>query len=111
MKLMSSIVRARAANVSVHLEPAAFYDQIVHGIRNAKQRISLATLYWGEGEREMELVKHLKHALESSSQLQATLLVDGSRAKRWNNPAFAEVKRLADAYPSRVNIGYFKVGG
>lgn len=109
MKALSTVLRARAADVSVKLQPAAFHESVVHGIRNAQKRISIATLYWGEGQREAQLVQHLRAALQASSQLDVSLVLDGSRARRWNNEPFAQLQKLAGEYKDRFSIGYFKV--
>ncbi|KAJ2635458.1 CDP-diacylglycerol--glycerol-3-phosphate 3-phosphatidyltransferase [Coemansia sp. RSA 1286] len=61
-------------------EPSDFYHEILRGIKTAKRRICLSSLYLG-GE-ETELVEYLDRALTKNSHLQVHILLDCLRGTR-----------------------------
>eukprot|EP00117_Sycon_ciliatum_P016253 scpid62027/ scgid4597/ CDP-diacylglycerol--glycerol-3-phosphate 3-phosphatidyltransferase, mitochondrial; Phosphatidylglycerophosphate synthase 1 len=68
--------------VEVLREPIDFYRTVQNGVRSAKKRVVLASLYLGTGEREQALVDSLAENLTSNPNLRSLVLVDGCRGSR-----------------------------
>ncbi|KAJ2786504.1 CDP-diacylglycerol--glycerol-3-phosphate 3-phosphatidyltransferase [Coemansia interrupta] len=66
--------------IEVIREPQDFYQQLLRGIRNARHRIYLSSLYLGS--EETELVSALDKALSSRPNLQVHILLDCLRGTR-----------------------------
>lgn len=86
--------------------PVAFWERLRELLRGARRRVSLATLYWGTGAREAQLVDDLRHALERSPELTVRVVVDHSRGRR-NTPngnTVTFLRDLAREFPGRVEL-------
>ncbi|KAI9473058.1 hypothetical protein BX667DRAFT_470817 [Coemansia mojavensis] len=66
--------------ISVIREPQQFYKQLLCGIRQARQRICLSSLY--VGSEETELVSELDQALQRNPNLHLSVLLDCLRGTR-----------------------------
>ncbi|GAM28802.1 hypothetical protein SAMD00019534_119780 [Acytostelium subglobosum LB1] len=70
------------ANVHFVEGPVDFFDQLISGIRRAKHRINMASLYLGTGKHEQQLVDEMIAACKRNSTLKVHILVDGLRGTR-----------------------------
>lgn len=82
-------------------DPASYYAFLREQIRLAKTSITLSALYLGSGALEMALVGDLRAALLSSPSLNATVILDHSRAQR----SSASLAELVDEFgPERFKL-------
>uniref|UniRef100_A0AAF5PUM6 CDP-diacylglycerol--glycerol-3-phosphate 3-phosphatidyltransferase n=1 Tax=Wuchereria bancrofti TaxID=6293 RepID=A0AAF5PUM6_WUCBA len=68
--------------------PTEFYEKLLCLIREAKERIVISTLYFGNGSYEKALVNELEKALAMNPNLKMNILVDylrGTRGTAENN--------------------------
>ncbi|KAJ3214870.1 CDP-diacylglycerol--glycerol-3-phosphate 3-phosphatidyltransferase [Dinochytrium kinnereticum] len=96
--------------------PDEFYGNIKDGIRNAKRRIVLSSLYLGEGE--VELVECVRNRLEKSAEakedLKFHILIDflrGTRKNAHGRSSVSLLQPLASAFPDRTQISLFQFPG
>ncbi|VDM08590.1 unnamed protein product [Wuchereria bancrofti] len=76
--------------------PTEFYEKLLCLIREAKERIVISTLYFGNGSYEKALVNELEKALAMNPNLKMNILVDylrGTRGTTENNSVLL-LKRL-----------------
>ena len=59
-------------HVQVIETPSQFYDDLLEGIKHAKDRVVLSSLYLGTGEQEKKIIQELEKALERESTLAET---------------------------------------
>ena len=69
-------------SVQVLSTPNEFYEEIIHNIKNSRQRISMAALYIGTGKMETEVLKTLQSTMRKQPQIKVSLLFDYNRATR-----------------------------
>ncbi|KAJ2345154.1 CDP-diacylglycerol--glycerol-3-phosphate 3-phosphatidyltransferase [Coemansia erecta] len=79
--------------ISVLREPQQFYHELLHGIRHARRRICLSSLYLGS--EETELVSALDRALAGNSGLQVQVLLDCLRGTRTDSAGMSSAALLA----------------
>jgi CDP-diacylglycerol--glycerol-3-phosphate 3-phosphatidyltransferase len=63
---LAPVFRAHPDQIKFLSSPSQFYESIIHGIDQAKRRISFATLYFGTEELERGLVDKLRGRLRRS---------------------------------------------
>lgn len=73
-----------AKNISILYEPADFYNALLEYGQKAKERITIASLYLGNGDLEKKLVKSLMDNSQLS-QLKINILLDYARGSRFAN--------------------------
>lgn len=94
--------------IKVLYKPSEFYGHLCNGIRNAKNRVFLASLYLGKTEQE--LISVLSEALKHNEKLKVYVLVDGLRGTR-EAPRACSASLLApleQQYPARVHLSMYK---
>ncbi|KAG2379032.1 hypothetical protein C9374_007670 [Naegleria lovaniensis] len=69
-------------HVSIIDTPSKFYDGLIDGIQNARERVVLSSLYLGTGTQEQKIVDELEKALEREKDLQVVILLDYLRGTR-----------------------------
>ncbi|CAH1115997.1 unnamed protein product [Phaedon cochleariae] len=75
-----------AKNISILTDPKVFYEHIIAGCKNAKNRITLVSLYLGNGSLERKIVDSMKNnAHFMSSNLDVNILLDYTRGSRYEN--------------------------
>ena len=74
------------------------------GVRSAKKRISLAALYLGTGEQEMELVKELERACDNNRDLGVSILLDCVRGSRGSKNSVTMLQPLLSRFRKRVSL-------
>lgn len=97
----------RASDVRVLRSPGQFYDELVRGIRGARQRIVLSTLYIGTDSMSEALLDELSASLQKNEELTVSILVDKNRSLRReagaHGGAFHNLARLVEKFgPDRV---------
>ncbi|KAL0113108.1 hypothetical protein PUN28_012370 [Cardiocondyla obscurior] len=72
-----------SSKVIIIHEPQAFYNTLLEKCKNAKERITLASLYLGTGTLETKLVNVINQAINTNGgNLQVRILLDYMRASR-----------------------------
>ena len=71
-----------ARRTRVLRSPDEFYQALLDGIARARRRVTLASLYVGDGHKEQHLVGCLARRLRQRRKLRARVLLDHSRATR-----------------------------
>lgn len=76
----------RASNIVILTEPGQFYNTLVKYCRDATKRITLASLYLGNGKLEEKIVETLKNNdYFKSNRLKINILLDYTRGSRFEN--------------------------
>lgn len=101
---LSPRIDIHADQIKVLEGPKEFYTTLKEKLRNAKERIFLATLY--VGRTETELVDCIRGALKKSSTLKVSFLTDALRGTREDpSPSCASLlATLAAEFPNQVEI-------
>lgn len=73
---------AASIDVRTTLGPVGFHQLLRELFATAKKRISIASLYYGTGKLEAELLGDMSSALANSAELRVRLLFDHSRGRR-----------------------------
>ncbi|KAI8923279.1 hypothetical protein BC831DRAFT_471810 [Entophlyctis helioformis] len=98
-----------ADSVAVLDEPHDFREALRAGIRSAKHRICLASLYVGSSETA--LMDELAAALAANPDLQLSVLVDGFRGTRSNargESSSTMFATLARRFPGQVQLSLYR---
>ncbi|KAI8909714.1 hypothetical protein EDD86DRAFT_206132 [Gorgonomyces haynaldii] len=91
-----------SAAIQLIEEPHEFKQQLLNGIKTAKDRIYLASLYIGHSETD--LLQTLDQQLKTTS-VQVTILMDYFRGTRNDGGSSLQlVEQLKQKYPKRVKI-------
>ncbi|CAI5738303.1 unnamed protein product [Hyaloperonospora brassicae] len=102
-----------SAHVATLSTPRDFYDQLLHNIRHAERRVSIASLYIGTGPYERAIVEALARRLRDRPELQVHLVLDYARGQRsCGASAATSVTLLAPllaAFPRNVELSLFRV--
>ena len=76
--------------------PAEFYERLREAAAGAENRILLASLYIGTGEKEQALLDAVAAACDRTPSLQATLLVDALRTQRVERSGVSSLDRIVE---------------
>uniref|UniRef100_A0A914CBK0 CDP-diacylglycerol--glycerol-3-phosphate 3-phosphatidyltransferase n=1 Tax=Acrobeloides nanus TaxID=290746 RepID=A0A914CBK0_9BILA len=77
--------------------PTEYYEKLKHGIKTAKKRVVLSTLYLGTGNLEEALVDNIIHALDNNPGIRIGILLDYLRGTRGGSSSSASLlSRIAD---------------
>lgn len=71
-----------AEQIEILTEPQAFYNRLLTLCTNATQRISIASLYFGTGHLETQLVHEIKQNIQKNADLKVNILIDYTRGTR-----------------------------
>ena len=104
-------IAASEVRVETNLGPQGFHIRLRDLLRNARRRVVLASLYLGTGPFEQELIRDLRHAIESSEELRVTIVVDHSRGLRptANGDTTTMLASLLREFPERVELYLYKM--
>ncbi|CAH0564864.1 unnamed protein product [Brassicogethes aeneus] len=73
-------------NIRIITEPKQFYDAIIDNCKNAKKRITLVSLYLGNGKLEKEIVDTVRNNTSfKENKLEVNVLLDYTRGSRFQN--------------------------
>jgi CDP-diacylglycerol--glycerol-3-phosphate 3-phosphatidyltransferase len=99
---------ASSLEVRTPLGPVGFHELLRDLFQNAKQRISIASLYYGTGKLEAELLGDIDGALRRSADLRVRLLFDHSRGNRrtktGSSSSFVSQHLLTEKNGERVEL-------
>ena len=102
-----------AARISVETDagPVGFHERLLTMIGQARDRISLASLYLGTGEQEAGLLRALRAALQRQSALRVRLIVDFSRGLRRtsNGNSRTFTQSLIHDFPDRFEVYFHRM--
>lgn len=79
---MGPCFRVRAEQIEIITEPQAFYTKLLTLCTEARQRISLASLYFGTGTLESDLVTEIQKNVQRNANLRVNILIDYTRGTR-----------------------------
>mmetsp|Transcript_5362 Transcript_5362/g.7906 ORF Transcript_5362/g.7906 Transcript_5362/m.7906 type:complete len:455 (+) Transcript_5362:30-1394(+) len=94
-------------------EPKAFYEKLISNIKEAKEIISITSLYIGVGEKKGKgILKAIKEQLKKEDTLHVHMLFDKSRAMRTKTDYIAEKiekwrQTLTKKQQKRICISYY----
>uniref|UniRef100_A0AC35UIL4 CDP-diacylglycerol--glycerol-3-phosphate 3-phosphatidyltransferase n=1 Tax=Rhabditophanes sp. KR3021 TaxID=114890 RepID=A0AC35UIL4_9BILA len=75
-------VGVKSSSIEILQEPKDFYNTLINLANEAKERISLSTLYLGTGELEKKLVTSISNNKCNNDKLQINILLDYLRGTR-----------------------------
>lgn len=79
---LSPCFALESSQIEIIQEPNLFYDQLLALCTNAKYRISIASLYLGNGNLEKDLVAGIDQNVKQNSDLKVNILIDYARGTR-----------------------------
>lgn len=100
-------VAVAAGSVTMLESPALFYEEIISGIRKAKNRILLCALYFGADQTELKIIDEVRLALLRNKELHLRVLLDFSRSARKVDSSLLQLQDLKYLFESRVEISLY----
>lgn len=79
------VFQLNSRKIQVLNTPKEFYESLLQGIKKSEFRISLATLYLGNGPMELKLLHELQNASDMNQKLKVNLIMDRFRGTRSMN--------------------------
>ncbi|WKY10550.1 hypothetical protein Q1695_002707 [Nippostrongylus brasiliensis] len=95
----SRAIPISAENVRILQSPSDFYEFLVERSRTATNRITLSSLYLGDGSLERKLVDAIDSNLKQNENLRVTVLLDflrGTRGESQEKSSTTLLKKIAD---------------
>ena len=112
LRRRAPVFRAHPEQITFMSSPKQFFDAILSEIDKAQQRILLATLYFGNGELEREMVSKLKNKLQNlpTEQFRMHAHMDYLRGTRDGplNSSASLFKPLVDSFPSHLTVSLYR---
>ncbi|KHJ41602.1 phospholipase D domain protein [Trichuris suis] len=93
--------------VSIIRSPDEFFSKLKGLVGTAKTRIHFASLYFGTGEKEDELVSCFLESFSKNSDLRGTVLLDYCRASRGESNSCTKLLSLKKQFPNRFDVALF----
>jgi CDP-diacylglycerol---glycerol-3-phosphate 3-phosphatidyltransferase len=89
--------------------PGKFYMTLREQLGRARSRITLASLYIGNGDLEHELLKDIGNALEMNGDLKVNVLIDGLRGTRggFEQSSHGMLMPLLKKFPDRTSLSLY----
>jgi len=101
----------RSTDCEVLKTPRCFHQNILKHIRSSKHRISLASLYFGTGKKETEIVEEIRTACVRNPKLQVRILLDHSRGTRKSpidgTSSISMLSSLCNEFPGQFSLSLF----
>lgn len=95
-------------NITILTEPQQFYSAILRGCNDAKNRITLVSLYLGNGNLEEKLVENiLKNENFLSGSLKVNVLLDFTRGSRFKNNSRTLLKPLLEKNEDSCEVSLY----
>lgn len=95
-------------NITILTEPQEFYSAILGGCREAKNRITLVSLYLGNGSLEEKLVDSiLNNENFMKGNLKVNVLLDFTRGSRFKKNSRTLLKPLLEKHEKSCNISLY----
>ncbi|XP_068631863.1 CDP-diacylglycerol--glycerol-3-phosphate 3-phosphatidyltransferase, mitochondrial [Battus philenor] len=96
------------SKVNVIMDPRRFYDTLNERFKNARHRISIASLYIGTGELEKRLLDVTKHNLILNKQLKLNVLLDYQRGTRGEINSRTIIEELVNVAPDQCKMAMYQ---
>lgn len=99
-----------AKNIEVLNTPQEYFENLINGIKNAKQRIILTSLYLGTGEHEKKIIEALETQLKSNPNITVHVLFDclrGTRGTKEQKSSVTMLLPLVKKYGNRVSAFFY----
>lgn len=98
----------KADNITILTEPREFYDTLVKNCATASRRITLASLYLGNGGLEQKLVQSLINNQNLiHGKLKINILLDHMRASRYKNNSRTILMPLLERKEENCNVSLY----
>ena len=101
----------RSENCEVLETPSCFHENILKRIRSSRERISLASLYFGTGQKEREIVEEIRRACKRNPELRVKILLDHSRGTRKSpsdgTSSMSMLTSLCNEFPGQFSLSLF----
>lgn len=94
-------------DISFLKTPTEYYDHLLKGIQNAKNLISISSLYIGDGEMEKQLIKELEIRIYTCQELKVNIVLDGMRGTR-DKQVVNMLRQLSSIHNSRITVSYIE---
>lgn len=98
----------RAENITILTEPRQFYNVLLEKCREAKERVTFASLYFGTGQLEDNLVQTLldnQHVRNGTAKI--NILLDYTRGSRYKNNSRVILKPLLQQNKENCNVSLY----
>ncbi|KAK4874833.1 hypothetical protein RN001_014193 [Aquatica leii] len=95
-----------ANDVAILSEPHQFYEALVNNCKSAKNRVTLASLYFGNGNLEQKLVKTLLQN-ENFNKVKIRILLDYTRGSRYTNNSRVILRPLLKGNDHNCNVSLY----
>lgn len=97
-----------ANNINILYEPQQFYDTLLQECIQAKQRITLVSLYIGNGNLEAKLISTLLNNKSlSKGELKLNILLDYTRGSRYEKNSRVMLQPLLQKHEDNCNISLY----
>ncbi|KAF5289768.1 hypothetical protein FQA39_LY03685 [Lamprigera yunnana] len=95
-----------SSNVTILTEPHTFYNTLLEKCGTAKERITFASLYFGNGRLEQKLVEALLQNV-NFKDISINILLDYTRGSRYKNNSRQMLRPLLQKYLSNCRISLY----
>jgi len=93
--------------IQVINEPRVFYSTLLEKASKARSRITLASLYLGNGNHEKDLVDSLENCLVSNSECRIRILLDANRGSRGSQNSRTMLLPLIKSHESHCSVHFY----
>nr|XP_026488187.1 CDP-diacylglycerol--glycerol-3-phosphate 3-phosphatidyltransferase, mitochondrial isoform X1 [Vanessa tameamea] len=97
-----------ASKINIINDPNKFYDTIYERFKNAKRRISLASLYIGTGELEKKLLEVTVHNVRNKKDLNFHVLLDYQRGTRGKDNSQTLFRQFVNGISDRCHLALYQ---
>ena len=97
-----------AKNINIITDPNKFYNTLCERFRNAKRRISLASLYIGTGELEKKLLEVTVHNVKHREDLNFKVLLDYQRGTRGKINSQTLLQQFVNSISDKYYLGLYQ---
>lgn len=97
-----------ASKINIIADPGKFYDTLCERFKNAKQRISVASLYIGIGELEKDLLDLTAQNVKRQSEIKFNVLLDYQRGTRGEENSRTVFYQFIDKNCERCRLALYQ---
>lgn len=94
-------------NIQILQTPQQFHTTLMTLAKQARRRITLATLYMGTDSKTQELISQCDSTLSENPDLKLTILCDYARGNRNSDSTRKSTKHLKEKYPSQFRLSMY----
>uniref|UniRef100_A0A7M5UPC5 CDP-diacylglycerol--glycerol-3-phosphate 3-phosphatidyltransferase n=1 Tax=Clytia hemisphaerica TaxID=252671 RepID=A0A7M5UPC5_9CNID len=108
VQLKSPVFYCDANDIEVMKDPHEFYNSLKELSSNAKERITLASLYLGNGKLEKDLVDIIYKTMDNASQpIKCNVLLEYTRGSRGSNNSRTMLLPIVNKFTKDTNVALF----